>query len=169
MVAKTILLYGKRKGKTSHTAETIAFNLSLNYNIKVDKINVRDYRNKTTNLNDYDAVIIGSSIVSDRWVKKCLKILKKLPAEECKLFIYVTAGATMNKVREHGLEKSEAIREGVEKYIDRYTAKYNLKPDSKMVFGSRTIKRGKLKYDNWNKDDIKKWANEIGQIIVATH
>lgn len=167
MVAKTLLLYGKRNGKTSHTAETIAFHLSLNYNIKVVKLNVRNYRKKTTKIDEFDAVIIGSSIVSNRWVRKCLKVLKKMPPENCKLFIYVTAGATMNKVNEHGIEKSEAVKEGMEKYIDVYTLKYNLKPESKMVFGGRLVKRGKLKYDNWKKDDIKNWADEIGQKIVS--
>ena len=106
-------------------------------------------------MSEFDAIIIGSSIVSGRWVGKCLRVLRSLKLENQGLFIFVTAGGTMHKPQKYGIKKSEAIEEGLEKYIHKYIKKYQLSPMSTMVFGGKRIIKNELRYDNWDGDDIK--------------
>ncbi len=165
MKIKTLILYGTRKGTTKKTCEVIAEELAQKYKHQVDVINVRQYKTIKKHLNDYQNIIIASSIISGHWVGKAQKILKKSGKLQQNLLVFVTAGGTMNKIAKYGYTKQEAIEEGIEKYIDKYLNKYKVQVLDKMVFGGRVVKKEKVKYDNWNKEDIEAWTTEIGKLI----
>ena len=163
--SKILILYGTRKGTTTKTSEAIADVLTDECNQVVELVNVKNFRKVKKQLNEFHTIILGSSIVAGKWVSKCLHILRSLDTEMQKLAIFVTAGGTMNKVKKYGYTKAEAIGEGIEKYIDRYLEKYQKKAISKMVFGGRVIRKEKIKYDNWNFDDIKEWTLQLSEIL----
>ncbi|MBN1185276.1 MAG: hypothetical protein JXB49_23530 [Bacteroidales bacterium] len=165
MHTKTIILYGTRKGTTTKTCEVISEVLKNKYSNEVDILNVKEYSKVKKKINEYNNMIIGSSIVAGRWVSKCLRILKSLKNKDQKLFVFVTAGGTMNKIIKYGISKSEAVQEGIEKYIDKYLLKYNINVDAKMMFGGKVMKKDQVRYDNWNYDDIQNWAIEIGKMM----
>jgi menaquinone-dependent protoporphyrinogen IX oxidase len=163
---KTLILYGTRRGATIKTCEVISEVLSDRFSHEVEVINVRNYKKVKKRVSGFNNIIIGSSIVSGRWVGKCHRILRSLKLKDQKLIVFVTAGGTMNKVNKYGITKAEAIQEGMEKYIDKYLAKYKIEAYSKMVFGGRVVKKDKIKYDSWNSDDIKNWAIEVGHKLA---
>ncbi len=165
MKNKTLILYGTRKGTTAKTCEIISEILTNQFSHEVEAVNVKNYKKIKKRIIDFNNIVIGSSIVSGQWVSKCLRILKSLKLINQKLIVFVTAGGTMNKIRKYGIEKTDAIQEGIEKYIDKYLVKYEIEPLSKMVFGGKVVKKDKIRYDNWNIDDIKNWTIEIGQMI----
>jgi len=69
----------------------------------------------------------------------------------------------MNKVEKYGITKEAAINEAIEKYIDKYTNKFRFTPISKMAFGGKVIKKGNIKYNSWNREDILKWSIDLGK------
>ena len=150
MNQKTLILFGTRKGTTTKTCEVIAEVLTDHCDHEVEMINVKDFKKVKKRLNEFNTIILGSSIVSGRWVSKCLRILKSLDTNSQKLAVFVTAGGTMHKVEKYGITKAEAIREGIEKYIDTYLIKYKKEVIAKMVFGGRVVRKEKVRYDNWN-------------------
>ena len=165
MKTKTLILFGTRKGTTEKTCAVISDVLITNFSHKVEVVNVKEFKRVKKRMDEFNLIIIGSSIVSGRWVNKCLKILKKFKSVDQKLAVFVTAGGTMHKVKKYGITKEEAIQDGIQKYIDFFLVKYQLIPIAKMVFGGRVIKKEKVRYDNWNKEDIKQWALEVGSKI----
>lgn len=163
---KTLILYGTRRGATTETCQVISEVLSDQFSHEVEVINVKEFKKVKKRMTEFNNIIMGSSIVSGRWVGKCLRILKSLKLQDQKLIVFVTAGGTMNKVQKYGITKAEAIREGIEKYIDKYLNKYGLEAFSKMVFGGRVVKKNKIKFDSWDSDNIKDWTISIGQKLA---
>jgi len=163
---KTLILYGTRRGATTETCQVISEVLSDQFSHEVEVINVKEFKKVKKRMTEFNNIIMGSSIVSGRWVGKCLRILKSLKLQDQKLIVFVTAGGTMNKVQKYGITKAEAIREGIEKYIDKYLNKYGLETFSKMVFGGRVVKKNKIKFDSWDSDNIKDWTISIGQKLA---
>lgn len=110
-------------------------------------------------------IIIGSSIVSDRWKSRILSFMKKDIFENKQIAIYVTAGGTLNKVNKYGITKEAAISEATEKYKDKYKKKLKFSPISKGAFGGRVISRSAEEYNSWNRDDIMNWVIDLGNKI----
>ena len=162
---KILILYGTRRGTTTQTCELISKVLHESFNYEAEALNVQKYGKVKKHLSEYDAIIVGSSIQSAQWVSKARRVLKSMRKVQKPLFVFVTAGGTMYKVEKYGITKEEAIQDGFEKYIDKYLEKYNLEPKSKAVFGGRKMKKGELRYESWNAQDIINWANEVGKIL----
>ena len=162
---KILIVYGTRKGTTTKTSEVISNVLSDEFSHEVEVYPIKHKRRFIKRLTDFDLVIVGSSIVSGRWVNSCKNLLKKFRRSTQPLAIFVTAGGTMHKVQKYGIQKSDAIQDGIEKYIDKYVDKYKLNPVSKMVLGGRVMKKGVARYDNWNEEDIKNWTRELAKMI----
>lgn len=160
---KTLIVYGTRKGTTTETVLVISEVLKNNFSHEVDICNskqIREYRRK---LDEYDNIIIGSSIVSGFWKWRVLSFARKDIFQIKNVAVFVTAGGTLNKVAKYGISKEEAIKEGVEKYINKYSEKFGFIPLSKTAFGGKVIKKDMVKYNSWNKQDIINWALELGE------
>lgn len=162
---KVLILFGTRRGTTTQTSELIAKVLNDDFRYEVEVLNVHKFSKVKKQLDAYDAIIVGSSIQSGQWVSKARSVLKAMRKIEKPLFVFVTAGGTMNMVPKYGITKEEAIQKGFENYIDKYLEKYKLEPKSKAVFGGRRIRKGELRYESWNAEDITTWAMEIGKMI----
>jgi len=164
---KTLILYGTRRGATTKTCEVISDVLTERFSHEVEVINVKNYKQVKKRESGFNNIILGSSIVSGRWVSKCLRILRSLKLQDQMLIVFVTAGGTMNKVKKYGITKAEAVQEGMERYINKYLAKYKIETFSKMVFGGSVIKKNKIRYGSWNAEDIKNRAFNIGQALAT--
>jgi menaquinone-dependent protoporphyrinogen IX oxidase len=159
---KTLIVYGTRKGTTTDTVQTIAEVLRSDYNHEVDICESSQLRVYKKRLNEFNNIIIGSSIVSGWWKDRVLSFAKNDFFEGKHDAVFVTAGGTLNKVQKYGLTKSEAIDEAIQKYIDKYLMKFKFNPISKAAFGGKVIKREVLRYNSWDKSDIVAWTKDLG-------
>ena len=162
-VIKTLIVYGTRKGMTTETVSVIAGILKDKFSHIVDIAETKQMRNYKKRIHEYDNIIIGTSIVSDRWKSRILSFAKQDIFENKPVAIFVTAGGTLNKVNKYGITKEAAINEAIEKYIEKYIKKFKFTPISKGAFGGRVIKRGAEKYNSWNKEDIINWTIDLGE------
>lgn len=160
---KTLIVYGTRKGTTTETVILIADTLRRKFSHSVDVSDRKHLKYYKKKLAEYDNIIIGSSIVSGRWKSKVLSFAKKDIFVNKRIAVFVTAGGTLNKVAKYGLAKEEAVNEAIEKYIDKYKSKFKFSPVSKTAFGGKVIKKGNIKYNSWNREDILKWSIDLGE------
>ncbi len=63
------------------------------------------------------------------------------------------------------VSRQEAVKEAVEAYVDPFITQLGISPVSKTSFGGRFVMFGKEKFNNWNRDDIVEWAEELGNIL----
>ena len=162
-MSNTLIVYGTRKGMTAETVSVIAGVLKEKFNHSVDIACTKKIKHYKKRINDYNNIIIGSSIVSGRWKGKILSFAKKDVFNGKQVALFVTAGGTLNKVKKYGITKEAAINEAVEKYIETYLSKFKFVPVSKGAFGGRVVKKGIEKYNSWNKEDIIIWTNNLGE------
>ena len=167
-MSKTLIIYGTRKGTTKNTVILIAEILKCKFSHSVDISDTKHLKDYKKRINEYDNIIIGSSIVSGFWVSKVLSFAKRNIYNNKNVAIFVTAGGTLNKVEKYGITKEEAINEAIEKYINKYLKKFKFVPISKMAFGGKVIKRGLTRYNSWNNEDIINWAIMIGDKLKIT-
>ena len=160
---KTLIVYGTRKGTTSETVAVIAEFLKDKFSYNVDIAGTEQMRYYRKKVNEYDNIIIGSSIVSGRWKGQILSFAKRDLFSNKQVAVFVTAGGTLNKVNKYGITKEEAIKEAIENYIDKYIKKFRFIPVCKGAFGGKVIKKGVKKYDSWNREDIINWAIALGE------
>jgi menaquinone-dependent protoporphyrinogen IX oxidase len=163
---KTLIVYGTRKGTTTGTVNLIAEVLRDKYSHIVDVAGTSQIKQYIKRIHEYDNVIIGSSIVSGWWKSKALSFAKRDVFEGKSIAIFVTAGGTLNKVEKSGMTKKDAINEAIKNYIDKYIRKFKFVPISKIAFGGKVVKREKMKYNNWNKEDIINWTIELGDKLL---
>jgi menaquinone-dependent protoporphyrinogen IX oxidase len=162
---RSLIIYGTRKGTTEKTAAAIAETLILKFNHHVEMINIRKIRRYRRRLNEFDILIVGTSIIWGRWVNRVLRFLKRLNLPSLKVAIFVTAGITLSKASNFEISKEEAIQEAIRNYIDKYQAQFRFRIISKMAFGGMILKNGTKKIDSWNREDIKEWAIQIGELL----
>lgn len=162
---KTLIVYGTRRGTTERTAQVIGETLALRYSHDVQMINVNKIWKFRKKLNTFNNLIVGSSIVSGKWVLPAIWFLKIRDFSNQKLAIFVTAGFTLNKEIELGIPKKEVVKEAIEKYIDKHLEKTNLKPVSKMAFGGMIVRSRREKFNSWRREDIESWVMELGKLL----
>jgi menaquinone-dependent protoporphyrinogen IX oxidase len=159
---KTLIVYGTRKGTTRETAIVISEVLKNNFSHQVDICDSKQIREYRKRIDEYNNVIIGSSIVSGFWKSRVLSFAKKDIFQIKNVAVFVTAGGTLNKVEKYGISKEDAIKEGIEKYIDKYSKKFGFIPISKTAFGGKVVRKEVVRYNSWNKQDIINWTMELG-------
>lgn len=162
---QTLIIFGTRKGTTETTAKVLAETLMLKHKHHVEIVNVKSIKKYKKKLHDFDNLIMGSSIVSGKWVSRALRFLKKNSFQNQQVAIFVTAGGTLNKQSKYGLSKEEAVSEAVTNYIDKYLPRFKFVPVSKIAFGGRVVRSGIERYNSWNRDDIEHWANKLGKLF----
>jgi menaquinone-dependent protoporphyrinogen IX oxidase len=163
---KALIVYGTRYGMTKLTADTIGEELKTSYNFEITASENRLSRDLKKAVNDFDLIVAGSSIVSGFWKSGVKRFLKKYCSNNKKVAIFITAGGTLYYAKDKGLSKEEAIEKAKEKYIFPLIKKYKLTPILLGVFGGQYKKKNKVKFNNWDKDDILKWTKELAQLVV---
>ena len=162
---KTLIVYGTRRGTTADTAQVIGETLVLKCHHKVDMTDARHVKKFRKKLAEYNNIIVGSSIVSGRWVGQALRSLKKNAFTGQKIAVFVTAGGTINKSLKEGIPREVMVNEAIQKYIDVYLPKFKFVPVAKTAFGGNVERKGIMKYNNWNRDEIELWTVNLGNLI----
>ncbi|MFW9924516.1 MAG: flavodoxin domain-containing protein, partial [Candidatus Thorarchaeota archaeon] len=117
-MSKTLIAYGTRKGITAHAAEIISLSLKDNYNLNVDVVDLK--KTRKIDLNQYENVILGSSIAIGKWSRHAKKFLKKDFTGK-KLFIYVSSALAGEGIQNNDTEKyNQAIKQYIEDVIIKY-------------------------------------------------
>jgi menaquinone-dependent protoporphyrinogen IX oxidase len=163
---KALIVYGTRYGMTKLTVDTISEELETKYNFEITVSENRLNRDLKKVVDEFDLIIAGSSIVSGFWRSGVKRFLKKYCSNNKKVAIFVTAGGTLYYAKDKGLTKEEAIEKAKEKYILPLIKKYKLTPVLLGVFGGQYKKKNKVRYNNWDKDDILKWTDELVQVVL---
>ena len=162
-MAKTLVLYATRMGASADTANVIGEVLKDKYSHEVKVYNIKEKKN--INIDDFDNIIFGSSIAAGRWKGSLKKYLKKNNYSGKKTAVFVSAGGTMKAYSDGKVSRQEAVKEAVEAYVDPFITQLGISPVSKTSFGGRFVMFGKEKFNNWNRDDIVEWAEELGNIL----
>lgn len=164
---QTLIIFGTRKGTTENTARVIAETLVLKHKHRVEITNISDIKKFRKRLDEFNNLIVGSSIVSGRWKSSVLRFLLKHKFQYQKIALFVTAGSTMNKEKKYGYSREQAREEAVHNYIDKYLEKFDFIPIAKTAFGGMVIRSGKEKFNSWNREDIETWAIQVGKVFAG--
>lgn len=162
---KTLIVFGTRRGTTADTAQVIGETLTLKCHHKVEMTNVKAIRKYKKKLSEFNNIIVGSSIVSGRWVSKAMRFLRKQAFSNQNVAVFVTAGGTLNKSAREGIPRDQVIKEAIQKYIDRYQSTFKFKPVAKAAFGGNVQRNGTMKYNNWNREEIESWTAYLGSLL----
>ena len=163
-MARTLIIYGTRRGTTETTVAVIAETLILRHGHQVEIANIRNIRRYRRRLNEFDNFIVGSSIVRGRWIRRVLRFLIRGDFEGRKVALFVTAGNTKDKVIKLGIKKDQAREEAIEKYINPNLEKFKFTPIDVTAFGGMVVRSGMKKNNSWSREDIESWASRVGKI-----
>ena len=157
---RTLVLYATRKGSTANTAKIIGKVLNEKFSHDTDVYNIKDKRK--ININEYNNIVFGSSIVMGKWKGKLKRYLKKQDLSGKKTAVFVSAAGVLSKYPD---DKEKGVRVAVQSYIDPVLNEIGVKPLAKSAFGGYFEMFGKVIADNWNRDDIERWAEKLGEIF----
>ena len=163
---RTLIIYGTRRGTTENTVSVIAETLILRHHHVVEISNIKKIKRYKHRFDEFDNYIIGSSIVSGRWINRVLRFLRKHDFEDRKVALFVTAGNTMDKVQRMGLTQDQAREEAIQNYITKYLDKFSFVPVDVTAFGGMVVRSGIQKYNTWNRNDIESWAIRLGKLFA---
>lgn len=161
---KTLIAFGTRFGATAKSSEVIAQVLKDKFNHEVEVVKLSS-NTKSIDITIYDNVIVGSSLAMFSWTKRARKFLKNDFSGK-KLFVFISSAVLTYPALEKGEMDKYRKRKG--RFLDRIVKKNaNIEPTSTAVFGGWIENKGKPgTYDtyNWKKEDMVKWAEEIGKL-----
>ncbi|MHA2423391.1 MAG: flavodoxin domain-containing protein [Candidatus Thorarchaeota archaeon] len=161
-----LIAFGTRKGATADTARVIAEILRDDFAMNVEILDLKKDKKKRKSLEieNYDVVFVGSSIVMGKWTKEAKSFLKT-DFGDCKIIVFISAAGTCGKAV---LEEDwETYNEYVVKYIDDVVESHSIAPFSRKAFGGRITMFGNTTLDNWNREHIVEWISEIGEILAS--
>lgn len=129
-MSKVLILYGTRYGTTEEISEKIE-SIIQEKGINTVSYNLKDIDLKSIlSLDEYDGIIIGTSIKIKKWTKDVKKFVKKRNSElklmQNKLAFYVCCGEAAKK---------EKIKEAINNYIATNLADAGLEPALIDAFG----------------------------------
>lgn len=157
---KALILFATRNGFTGKTAKVLEAVLKdRGYTVDVFEDHVP--RSKIQELDTYSIVIAGSSIMAGLWKRGVKSFLKRYGKDIKNLYVFATAAGVLNSVHTSGISKEEAVKTATERYITPLAAKYSLTLKGTAVFGGQFGKNDKIRYNNWNEEDIKAFAKRV--------
>lgn len=158
---KTLIAFGTRFGATTKSSEVIAKVLREKFNHEVDVVKLSS-ETENVDISSFDNIIVGSSIAIFSWTKRAKKFLQNDFSGK-KLFVFITSAILTYPALEKGeMKKYERWKN---RFLDRVIKKNaNVEPASTAVFGGWIESRGKMTVYNWKKEDMVKWAEEIGKL-----
>ncbi|MFX1512160.1 MAG: flavodoxin domain-containing protein [Promethearchaeota archaeon] len=156
---KILIAYGTRRGVTAETASIIADILREKFSHTVDIIDLKKQKGEIE-LGKYQNVIIGSSIAYDRWTKEAKKFLLNDFTDK-RVAVFVCSGNAGGAAEKNEVEEYQDFQK---KYIDNVLSEYtHIKPVATKAFGGRVRYFRITFFDNWNRDIIVSWAEELGE------
>jgi menaquinone-dependent protoporphyrinogen IX oxidase len=161
---RTLIIYGTRNGTSEITASVIAETLIIKHGHAVELTSIQRIRRYRRHLHEFDNIIVGSSIISGKWVRRVLRFLRKYDLSNHKVALFIIAGKTLNKAVKSELSKNEAIDEAISNYIEVYTNDFKFMPVSKIAFGG-VLKDGDKIINSWNRNDIESWTMHLGTLL----
>jgi len=157
---KALILFGTRTGFTGKTVKVIEQVLA-NRGYTVDIYENKVPRKKMKELGSYNTVIVGTSIMMGLWKHGVKSFIKKHGKSIKNLYIFATAAGILNEVNTKGITKEEAVNIATERYITPLINQYSLTLHGTAIFGGQYGKGDKIRYNNWNEEDIKAFANMV--------
>ena len=165
-MGKTLVSYQTLYGSTKEAAFLISEVLENEYNLEVDLHRFEENK-EHPNPSKYDNIVIGSCIFHGKWGNNAETFLKK-DFQGKKIAIFVCAGFAGEK-KLYKQAYTTFLKDVVEKYP-------HVKPISMKAFGGRvpkskvphiwllraTRKMPSFSSDNRNLEEVKKWAEELG-------
>ncbi len=161
-----LIVYGTKFGWTRRTAEYLGEVLRDRFNHRAVVSDYKLDKGLKKKIKDFDLVIAGSSIVSGMWKPGVKSFLRKYKNDFQKLAIFVTAASTLQRAIDNGQSIADGRALAREKYIEPVKQKFQLVVIAETVFGGQKGKEHKIKFNNWNKDDIAEWANEMNELLI---
>ena len=172
---KVLIAYGSRYGSTEEIASKLASLLKEN-EIETTLLNLK--KERTPNLNNYDGIIVGSSVKITKWMKEPQRFLKqnRETLNEKKLAIYVSCMSVLTDpeyARDELLEKIMK-KTGVKAILyEAFGPLMDLGENSRMGFLDKKIaqsvmmglsKEKGLDLDMKGRNDLRDWdkINEFG-------
>ncbi|MBD3407517.1 MAG: hypothetical protein GF411_15480 [Candidatus Lokiarchaeota archaeon] len=158
---KCLIAYCTRYGVTRETSNVIAETLKTNFDAEVDVLDLKEEKKRAKSIvpNDYDLVIVGSSIRIGRWTKEAKNFLKS-NFENTRVAIFVSSGRCGQAIEDGDMSEYEKYEQ---KYIDKIAEKRDLKLFAKRGFGGRMERGGEVQSDTWNREHIVEWTQEVGK------
>ncbi len=151
MTEKRVLIaYGTRYGSTEFIAKEIGKFLEDN-DAKVEIIDVKSKRRPDPE--QFDLIIVGSSVAMYRWVRKAIKYLKELRGISKPYVVYVSCGTAIDDVPM-----------AQEKFVDKFVKKTKTSPEIALPFAPvldlRPESDSKLKNNKMYLEGVKEMAKE---------
>jgi len=161
-----LILYSSKSGATKEAAIEIKNILDKEYSLESNMIDADDF-NKKINIGQYNIIIIGSGIRMGRWygsASKLLKFFNKNPNKKNKFAIFVCSGRIGKASKDKDKETYDLY---YDKYVEQKVSQFpNINPIiTKKAFGGIKYKKGELLYNLLDKEEIQKWARNIGDQI----
>lgn len=183
---KVLMLYGTRYGTTKGISDEIE-KILQGSGLATDNFNLKDVKLKDIPaLNNYDGIIIGTSIKMGNWTKIIKSFMQKRKAElkkkQASLGFYVCCGEAKNDI---STAKEKYINSKLEKFgiqpalIDAFAGAYDLREGSPLSGMMRKIIIGIMQkeegienpdgelYDYRDWDQIRNFANQFVERVKS--
>ena len=160
-MSKTLIAYGTRRGMTAETALIIADILRDKFSHIVDVVDIKKGK-KVVKLDQYQVIVVGSSIAYDRWTKEAKKFLTNDFTDK-QVAIFVCSGNAGGAAKEKNIEEYERYQK---QYIDDVIREYpHIKLLTIKAFGGRVRYFGINFLNNWDREEVISWAEKLGELI----
>ena len=183
-MSKVLILYGTRYGTTKGISDEIEKIIQDN-GLTTESFNLKDVKLKDIpTLDNYDGIILGTSIKMGMWTKTIKSFIQKRKAELKKkqdsLGFYVCCGEAKNDINN---AKEKYINPKLEKFgiqpalFDAFAGAYDLREGSSLSGMMRKVVIGIMKeeegienpdgelYDYRDWDQIRNFANQFAELI----
>jgi menaquinone-dependent protoporphyrinogen IX oxidase len=167
---ETLIVYGTRYGATPEACAVIQKILEKEYNQHVEIWDLGNYR-ACPDLDEFDNVIVSSSIEYGEWTENAEKFLEERKFDNKKLAVFISS---------YYAGEEDLYDHAHENFLMKILNKYDhVKPVKVAAFGGRIPKKdlpniadqrllGRIpehQNDNRDWDKIEAWAHEVGKIF----
>lgn len=180
---KVLIAYGSRYGSTEEIASKLA-DFLMEKEIETTVLNIK--KERKPNLDDYDGIIVGSSVKITKWMKEPQRFLRqnRKVLNDKKLALYVSCMSVLTDPEYAREELLEKVMEKAGVKADLYEAfgpLMDLGENSKMGFLDKKIaqsvimglsKEQELELDMKGRNDLRDWdkinefANKFTELLM---
>jgi menaquinone-dependent protoporphyrinogen oxidase len=130
---KTLIAYGTRHGATAQTADEIAKTLreeTFGFDVRV--VNLK--KEKIEDISEYEFVIVGSGLQSNKWTNEAEDFLKKFHKDLAlkKVAVFVSTAFVPLYQRQ---DKTAEVEQSRKRSLEEKVAAYSLNPIAMEIFG----------------------------------